>query len=116
TQTQPTTVITITVGTLQEVVEAVAVEGGSYTLSWVGTATGRINSGAFGTGPITATGLSANTAITVEFGTGTLSKVQLESGSVASAFVIRSPRYELAECQRFFQTGAWAMGGNGALG
>lgn len=102
TQTQPTTVITITAGTLQQVVEAVTVEGGAYTLSWIGTATGRIG-GAFLVSPITVAGLPASTAITVEFSTGTLDRVQLEPGSSASTFVRRSYGYELAECQRFYE-------------
>ena len=103
-QAQPTTVITITDGTLQQVIEALTVEGGSYTLSWQGSATARINGGAYGASPITVAGLAANTAITVEFATGTVDRAQLEPGAVASVFVRRSFRYELAECQRFFQT------------
>lgn len=104
-QTQPSTVITITAGTLQQVIEALTVEGGSYTLSWLGTATARINAGSYLASPVTVTGLAANTAITVEFNTGTADRAQLEPGSVASVFARRSYRYELAECQRFYCVG-----------
>lgn len=109
TQTQPATVITITAGTLQQVVEALTVEGGSYTLSWVGTATARINSGSYLASPITVTGLSSNTAITVEFNTGTVDRAQLEPGTAATVFARRSYRFELAECQRFYRQGQGAL-------
>jgi hypothetical protein len=116
TQTQPATTITLTAGTLQQVVEALTVEGGAYTLSWAGTAQGRVNAGSYAASPITVTGLSANTAITVEFNTGSVGQAQLEPGSAASAFVRRSYRYELAECQRFYQTGQAAVFGYGISG
>lgn len=116
TQTQPTTVITITAGTLQQIIEALTVEGGSYTLSWIGTATARINAGSYLASPITVTGLAANTAITVEFNTGTVDRAQLEPGSTASVFARRSLRYELAECQRFYQVGQIVMNGYAGAG
>jgi hypothetical protein len=54
---------------------------------------------------VTVTGLAVNTAVTVEFNTGTLGRVQLEIGSVATPLEKPDPRYDLANCQRFFQTG-----------
>jgi hypothetical protein len=103
TQSQPGTTITITAGSLQQIVEAMAVEGGTYTLSWTGSAQGRINAGAYAASPVTAAGLAVNTAITVEFNAGTLAGVQLEIGSVATPLEKPDPQQDLAKCQRFYQ-------------
>jgi hypothetical protein len=103
TQTQPFTTITITAGSLQQIVETMNVEGGAYVLSWTGTAQGRINAGTYAASPVTVTGLAANTAITVEFNAGTVGGVQLEPGGVATSIEKRDPMLELALCQRFYQ-------------
>jgi hypothetical protein len=99
-------------GGLQQVVEQANVPAGTYTLSFSGTATGRIyNSGAtppsYAASPIsfTADGL-AN--VVVEFtatgSTKTLSKVKLESGSSATAYCYAGGTIEgeLSACQRYF--------------
>ena len=111
TQSQPGTTITITAGSLQQIMEAMAVEGGTYTLSWTGTAQGRINAGAYAASPVTAAGLAVNTAITTEFNVGTLAGVQLEIGSVATPLEKPDPRYDLSNCQRFYQTASGTWGG-----
>lgn len=103
TQTQPSTTVTITAGSLQQIVEAMAVEGGTYTLSWTGTAQGRVNAGSYAASPVTVAGLAVNTAVTVEFNTGTLSGIQLEIGSVATPLDKPDPQTDLARCQRFYQ-------------
>lgn len=103
TQSYPTTTITITAGSLQQVVEAIGVAAGNYVLSWTGTAQGRVNAGSYAASPVTAAGLPANTAITVEFNTGTVGSVQLEIGTQATPLDAGgSPQQILAECQRFF--------------
>jgi hypothetical protein len=104
TQTYPSTTLTITVGTLQQVVELLDAEGGTYTLSWTGTAQGRVNAGSYAASPVTVTGLPAATTITVEFNTGTLGTAQLEPGSVATQFERQSAAMDYANCLRFFQT------------
>ncbi len=116
TQSQPGTTITITAGSLQQIIEAMAVEGGTYTLSWTGTAQGRVNAGAYAASPVTAAGLAVNTAITVEFNTGTLAGVQLEIGSVATPLEKPDPPQDLAKCQRFYQIGNLAVWGYVAPG
>ena len=103
TQTQPATTITITAGTLQQIIEAIDVEGGSYILTWTGTANGRINAGAYGASPRTVAGLAANTAITVEFQTGTVGTVQLEVGATATVYERLGMQTDLANSQRFYQ-------------
>ena len=115
-QSQPGTTITITAGSLQQIVEAMAVEGGTYTLSWTGTAQGKVNAGAYAASPVTIAGLAVNTAITVEFNTGTLTGVQLEIGTQATPLEKPDPQQDLAKCQRFYQTGIAGWWGNTAAG
>ena len=83
---------------------------GTYILTWTGTATGRVyNTGAtppsYAASPVTVT-LDGTANVEVEFtasgGTATLQNVQLEAGSVASAFERRPIGTELALCQRYY--------------
>jgi hypothetical protein len=94
--------ITITAGSLQQVIEGCNIpEGGTYTLSWSGTAQAKVNGGSYAASPITATGLTAGANCTVEFGTGTVTKPQFEVGSTATSFDYRPYGTELALCQRY---------------
>lgn len=109
----PDTAITITAGSLQQVIETVNVEGGVYCLSWSGSATGRVASTATGAssptttayaaGPIVLPGVNADLAVTVEFGPGTLGLVQVEPGATATPFERRSVTMETMLCQRYYQ-------------
>lgn len=97
-------VATITAGTLQQVIEGVNVpEGGTYILSWTGTAQARVDGGAYAASPITVTGKTASTNTTVEFGTGTVSLVQYEAGSAKTLFDRRQFGVELTLCQRYYE-------------
>lgn len=96
------TTLSITAGTLQQVIEGANIGTGTYTLSWVGTATGRINSGSYGASGTVSASLTAGTNQTVEFSTGTVSYVQLEPGSKATPFEFRPVGTELSLCQRYF--------------
>lgn len=97
------TTITITAGTLVQVIEGCnAPEGGTYTLSWTGTAQARVNGGSYAASPITTTGLTAGANVTLEFATGTVGSVQFTVGSVTSSFDYRAHAAELALCQRYF--------------
>lgn len=96
------TTITISAGTLVQVVEGDSLESADYVLSWQGTAQGQINGGGFGdSGEVTATLVGAANA-TVEFNTGTLALPQLEKGSVATEFEHRPIALELWLCQRYY--------------
>jgi hypothetical protein len=99
------TTITITAGTLVQVIEGCNLaEGGTYVLSWTGTAQGRLNGGSYGSsGTVTVTGWTAGANLSVEFNTGTLGSVQLEKGSTATSFDYRPYGTELALCQRYYQ-------------
>ena len=94
--------LTITAGSLQQVVEGANIDGGDYTLSWSGTAQGRVNSGAYGPSPLAVSGLPVNTNATVEFQGGTISQPQLELGYVATAFDWKTTGATLLDCQRYY--------------
>ena len=104
------TTVTITAGTLVQVVE-----GGwsidisdTYCLSWAGTAQARIDGGSYSNTGMTAS-LTGGTNATIEFGTGTVSLVQLERGTAPTLFESR-PQIEKELCRRYFRI----YGGNAA--
>lgn len=100
--TNNVTTITITAGSLMQVIEGINLQSGTYTLSWAGTAQGRVDSGSYAGSGLTGTAVGG-TNQTVEFGTGTVSLVQYEAGSVATPFEHRQYGQELALCQRYFE-------------
>jgi len=109
TQLNSSTQVTIASGkSLIQVVEDKNVVGGSYVLSWTGTALARVGvnsatpSGTFVVSPILITGQTAGTTMSVEFNAGTLNTAQLELGTVATPFERRPVGLELALCQRYF--------------
>ena len=93
-------VITITAGSLQQVIESFNIPAGTYTLSWVGTSTATVNGTAVANGGQVTIPGTAN--VTVAFSTGTLSLPQLEPGNVSTPFEYRSVGLELLLCQRYF--------------
>ena len=96
-------VITITANSIQQVIEGANIpDGGTFTLSWVGTAQGRINGGSYSSSPLTVTGITAGANTTIEFNTGTLSYPQFETSSYATNFEYRSYREEIVLCQRYY--------------
>jgi hypothetical protein len=107
TQGTPDTTITIAAGTIAQIVEDKNVAGGVYTLSWTGTATARIainggtTSGSYAASPITTSSANAGQTITVEFSTGTLGKIQLEPGAIATPYERQIYSDELVQCQRY---------------
>jgi hypothetical protein len=98
-------------GGLQQVIEQGLVPAGTYTLSWTGTATGRVyNSGgtppSYAASPVTFTadGL-ANVVVefTASGATKTLSKVEFNAGTgVTWALATPTLQTELAACQRYY--------------
>ena len=98
-------------GEIQQIIEQGLVPAGTYTLSWTGTATGRVyNSGgtppSYAASPVTFTA-DGTANVVVEFTavstTKTLSKVQFNAGT-NTAWTLATPtlQTELAACQRYF--------------
>lgn len=117
TQLASATQITVEAGkTLIQVVEDKNVAGGSYVLSWDGTAQARAGvdsatpSGAYADSPLAISSQTAGTVMSVEFDDGTLGKAKLELATVATPYVPRPYAEELALCQRYF----FSMGGSAA--
>lgn len=110
--------ITITTGSVQQVIEGLNNPGGSVTVVWDGTAQCRVNGGSYSASPLTVNGLTAGANITVEFGTGTVARVQCSLGSVAFKYRRRQYGDELRLCQRYYQksttgtTGTYAPNGS----
>lgn len=92
--------VTAPAGGVEQVVEGASILGGSYVLSWTGTATATVNGNAVTNGgTVTLTGGSN---ATVRFSSGTFAQAQLEPGTVATAFEQRPAGVELLLCQRYF--------------
>ena len=98
------TTVTIPAGqTLQQVIEGVSLQSGSYVLSWEGTAQGRIAGGAYGaSGAVTAV-ITGGANTTIEFSAGTVANVQFELGAVSSPFEVCPYQQQLAMCQRYYE-------------
>lgn len=94
--------INMTSGSLQQHIEGVNLLSGTYTLSWTGTAQGRIAGSVYGSSGMTAT-ITGGANIVVEFTNGTLGKVMLERSPVATPFEERPTGIELMLCQRYYQ-------------
>jgi hypothetical protein len=98
-------------GGLQQIIEQGLVPAGTYTLSWTGTATGRVyNSGgtppSYAASPVTFTA-DGTANVVVEYTavstTKTLSKVQFNAGT-NTTWNLATPtlQSELAACQRYY--------------
>lgn len=98
------TTVTITAGTLQQVVDGRRLAGGNYVLSWDGSAQGRVAAGAYAVSPVLTAGVTAAANTAVEFGTGTLTNVQFEPGTLQSVYDDRDDLRELIDCQDYFRT------------
>jgi hypothetical protein len=116
TQLKSSTQITIAAGkSLIQPIEDVNVSGGSYVLSWTGTAQARAGvntltpSGTYAASPLLISGQTAGTVMSIEFNAGTLGTVKLESGTLATPFVMRPYDQELLVCQRYLEIGGGTL-------
>ena len=101
--TNNVTTLTISAGSLIQVIEGLNLYSGTYTLSWTGTAQGKIGAGSYAGSGVTGAAVGG-TNLNIEFNTGTVSLVQFEQGSVATPFERRPYGTELALCQRYYET------------
>ena len=107
--TQNVTTITITAGSLMQVIEGLNLQSGTHVLSWTGTAQGRVDNGAYGaSGEVTGTAVGG-TNQTIEFNAGTVSRVQYEPGTVSTPFEHRLYPAERELCLRYFFSGYSVM-------
>jgi hypothetical protein len=110
TQLASTTEITILAGkSLINEIESKEVEGGTYVLSWEGTAKARagvdslIPLGTFVVSPLVINAQTASTVMSVEFDEGTLKKKKLERASVPTEYREVSIGNDEYECFRHFE-------------
>ena len=103
-------------GGVEQVIEGLNLESGTYVLSWTGTATATVGGSAVTNGgTVTVTG---GTNTTVKFSSGTFKNAQFEKGSTATSFDYRPYGTELQLCQRYYvkfgaDGTAFASWGNG---
>jgi hypothetical protein len=89
-------------GGVEQVIEGLNLESGTYVLNWEGAATATVGGTAVAKGgTVTVVG---GTNTTVRFIGGTFIRPQFEAGSVATPFERRPIGTELALCMRYFQT------------
>ena len=94
------TTITITAGSLKQVIEGYNLKTGTVCLSWKGTSQGKIGAGNYAASGVTGS-VTGGTNLEIEFGTGTVSLVQLNYGTSVNPFVINP--YELLRCMEYAQ-------------
>lgn len=112
--TSSSVIVNISAGSIQQVIDGFNMLAQPYTLSWAGTATGRISTtsggGTYAASPVQFNG-AANTNAFIEFTGGTLGQVQLQLGSVATPWQRIPVVPELMRCLRYFLGGqGWISG------
>jgi hypothetical protein len=95
------TTLTITAGSLVQVIDGLNLQSGTHILSWSGTAQGKIGAGSYSASGVTGTA-TGGTNLPVEFGAGTLTKVQLEGGSISTPFEVIDYSEMLKRCKWIF--------------
>lgn len=96
------TTITISAGSLQQVIEGKFLDSGTHCLAWTGTAQGKIDAGSYGSTGVTGTA-TGGTNLTIEFNTGTLTNVSLIKGAIAGNYKRRMLSDEKRMCRYFYQ-------------
>ena len=91
--------VTAPAGGIEQPIEGRFIKGGTYTLSWVGTATATVGGVSVANGGQAT--LTANTDVVVKLSGGTVKEVKLEYGSFATPFEVGPD--ELRRCQRYFE-------------
>lgn len=104
------TTLTITAGSLIQVIEGEQLQTGTHVLCWTGTAQGKI-----GSGSLSATGVTGSVTgganLNIEFGTGTLSQPHFRRGSAVLSWSPYRGIYggEKQACNRYTQKGPFSV-------
>lgn len=97
------TTVTIPSGqTIQQVIEGLNLQSGTYVLSWEGTAQGRIGAGSYGASGAVTASITGGADTTIELRNGTAANVQFELAAVATAFEQRLVQAETQLCHRYY--------------
>ena len=99
---QNVTTLTITAGSLIQIVEGLSLFTDTYVLSFDGTAQGKIGGGSFANSGVTGA-ITGGTNTNIEFNAGTLSKVQLENALIKTKFEVLHIGDQFDLCLRYFQ-------------
>jgi hypothetical protein len=78
--TNNVTTLTISAGSLQQVIEGLNLESGTYTLSWTGTVQGKIGAGSYGASGITGS-ITGDVLTVTAIGSGAVAQGQTLSGT-----------------------------------
>ena len=95
--------MTAPAGGVSQVIEGTNIVGGTYVINWTGTATATVNGVSRAKGATFT--LPQNTNAKLIFSSGTYTDVQIEFGTVATAFERINIGLELALCQRYYWRG-----------
>lgn len=97
------TTLTITAGSLQQIIPSTNLPSGTKTMvmSWEGTAQGKIGAGSYSNSGVTSS-VTGGSNLTIEFNAGTLANVQLEEGAIPSAFELVKASVVLSLCREFY--------------
>jgi hypothetical protein len=88
-------------GGVAQVIEGLNIQGGTYVLSWTGTATATVNGTSVSNGGTIA--LTGGANATVVFSGGTFKFPQIELGVTPTSFDFRSFGFELQACSRYYE-------------
>jgi hypothetical protein len=95
------TTFTAPAGGVEQVIEGLNLETGTYVLSWTGTATATVGGvSVTNGGTVSVTG---GTNTTIRFSGGTFSRPQFEPGTSPTTFERRPTGLELSLCQRYYE-------------
>lgn len=94
------TTLTISSGSMVQVIEGINLMSATYVLTWTGTAQGKIGAGSYAASGVTGS-VTGGTNTNIEFNTGTLTLVQFEEGTNPSSFEHRSLTLEQLICARY---------------
>lgn len=95
------TTLTISAGSLIQVIEGANLQTATHVLSWSGTAQGKIGAGSYSSSGVTGS-VTGGSNLNIEFNTGTLTAVQLEPGSTPTTYEYVTLGAELEACQRYY--------------